>query len=308
MAETESDKAALLVDVENLFYHQSRRERALARDCLAALLWWSRRAVSPARLILREGYAKPHDPSARALRGSARGVGFHLRPVPEGKDLAELQVMLRLDELAEARYRAFVLGGADSKMIRHVRDLRAASGIDSWLVLPTSYPRRERAKFEPGERYGSIEPKAVVWIDEVLRTHLQAQRVSATPPQGEEQSLSPFVASGGFWRALNPGTLPIEDHTWRDVATERLTAAGFTPECSTELAAVLQQRLQVDPCARAIGTAPDKRVWAKLCLTLLLRAYVEAEQPNDALAQFHQAAIHIGSAYIRKAIVRAACE
>ena len=41
MAETESDKAALLVDVENLFYHQSRRERALARDCLAALLWWS---------------------------------------------------------------------------------------------------------------------------------------------------------------------------------------------------------------------------------------------------------------------------
>lgn len=297
------ENAALLVDVENLFYGESRRHPARAQDCLTALLWWSRKAVRPAHLQHREGYTKRHDPAAQTLRNTAKSLRFQLRWVPEGKDMADRAVAHRLVELTDAGYREFVVGSIDKKVIGSLRRLHRRLLLVSHVVLPTSYQRELRVTFEPGGKNGDLQARSVIWIVEVLDQHQKAQRGAVMVAPGSAQAPSPFAAAGGFWRVLQPQKYAVDSAQWRAIAGGRFVQSGFDRAIAIDLALELQRGLVRTYGQRlAEGFSPNHRVWAKLCLTALLRAYFEADHPSDALAQFHQAAIETGSEHVRQAI------
>lgn len=297
MPDSRENHAALLVDVENLFYAQSRKDGDLARACLVALDWWSRDAVKPARLLHREGYSKRVDPSYRPLVGAARRLRFALLTVPSGPDKAELQVVQRLNELTDAGYRRFVVGGVDRRAVSRLRALHRVTPLQSWLVVPTSYKRKDgRRAFGPGGKNADLEVQRLVWIDEVLVAHKQSQREPVSGP-------SPFSGAGGFWRVMHPATVEIGSATWMEAAERRFLESGFSPVAAKVLPVALRDELlRTHHEKLAQGFAPNPRNWARLCLVSLLRAYLDYEAPGAGQSEFHEQALRVGSAHVSEAL------
>lgn len=116
--------------------------------------------------VWSEGFGKRADEGVRSTARVLQHRGFTVTDVPAGKNMAEIALNARSDELAlTAPHGHFVLGGEDSWMLNHAG---AAPLVErhAWtylVVIPD--PRTVNADdFRPGRQYGSFAFTTIVDI------------------------------------------------------------------------------------------------------------------------------------------------
>ena len=297
-----SDPAAVVVDAENLFFGISKSNPALARECLTALIWWSRRAVAEAPLTPRDGYSKKWDPSYRVLQKVAGGLEFELHHVDDGKNKAELAAIARLQTLTEDGYREFVIGGIDHLLLAHLTTLGAAATL--WIVAPGNYPRKHQQHFAGEGKWAGLQVRAIRWLPDLLSDLQLLQRSDHVADPKKATGVSPFSTAGGFWGPLGKAGTPLHSHSWVRAAASQFEKAGYSPDDSSELALTLQTELQrrYGTSLQPVTTGPGRRWWAKTCLASLFGAYLNSEDVLGPVSDFYYAAIEVGSAHVHSAL------
>lgn len=302
-------RAAGIVDVENLLYAQARSRRYLAQQCLAAFVWWGRHVTPPAQITEMGGYAKPWDPAYRAVRTSTRALRFRLRDVPDGPDLADRAVCERMRMLVTTRdYSTLVVGGVDHLVLTAVKTLQDDHDLDVWIVAPTTYQRQLRAEFAPGGRHERIRARAIVWIDEILGKYLASRRNPAPIGRSAGPAPSPFLPAARFWSPLMPQVCDLGDYrAWTAAAKERFACAGYPAQAAEDLSEALWIGLHAENGMSYTGRDPlARRDWAKICLATLIRtALADRPEVSTHVIEFAVAALESGYQHVQAALAMA---